>query len=382
MVFLAFLRALRYAHSVQRSPSRTQGGWSPPDASCSSRELSLSAGAGLSWRLRVRGSLLALAVLLGSPLAMADPSKVPSEVPWNHAEIETARSAALGDATIALGDVAGAVWSNPAALGFTRVYHVEGFARYSPEAQQQSYGAAIADSSGSSMNVLGALGIAYTAQDPSGIDRKDTVIRAALAYPISDRFIVGVSGTYAKLFQDGVGPFGYSYASGGLQKSAILSDVSFDAGLGIKLTEGLRLGVLGKNLTNPNTSFLPMTVGGGLAYVTGLFSLGADGVADFTTYERTTWRGMGGGEFLVADIIPLRAGYRYDDGAKTHTVSGGLGYLDPSFGIFASVERVVSGTAYTAFLLSVQLYPNFNSQTQGVGTDPGPSVGPIPGTSQ
>ena len=50
-------------------------------------------------------------------------------------------------------------------------------------------------------------------------------------------------------------------------------------------------------------------------------------VSDFTTWDKTTVRAMGGLELLLADKFALRGGYRYDDGAKSHAVSVGAGYI-------------------------------------------------------
>jgi len=81
-----------------------------------------------------------------------------------------------------------------------------------------------------------------------------------------------------------------------------------------------------------------------------VFSLEADVVGDFTSYDHTTTRTMAGGEVLLGDHFPLRAGYRYDDGAKSHSISGGLGYIDTAFSADLDVRRVVSGDKVTAIV--------------------------------
>ena len=82
---------------------------------------------------------------------------------------------------------------------------------------------------------------------------------------------------------------------------------------------------------------------------------------------------MVGGEFLVADSYPLRAGYRFDQGLQTHLISGGAGYLDRQFGVEASIQRTVSGPSSTAIILSLQLF------LEGIGLARGAEDIDIPG---
>ena len=47
----------------------------------------------------------------------------------------------------------------------------------------------------------------------------------------------------------------------------------------------------------------------------------------------------GGAELFVANMIPIRVGYIYDVHFDIHTVSAGLGYVDPSFGVDFGFQR-------------------------------------------
>ncbi len=37
--------------------------------------------------------------------------------------------------------------------------------------------------------------------------------------------------------------------------------------------------------------------------------------------------------------MPIRLGYRYDDGMKTHAISGGVGYIDQQWSVDIGVRR-------------------------------------------
>jgi len=282
--------------------------------------------------------------------AHADKSSVPPEVGYNYNEIETPRITATNGAVRALSNSTEALFVNPANISASRVYHLAALAQIWPEAGRQSYGIAAVDSVGSSARVGGGLGATYNTQDTNGINRNWTDIRGALSYPFSDKFFMGLGVRYLRLRQNGEGPLGPSVASSGLSGEFIVAGFSFDAAATVKPTENLAVSIVGVNLNNPGNTFQPTSVGGGIGYGKELFSLEADVLADFTTWDSTKIRAMGGGEFLAGDHFPLRAGYRYDEGAKSHSVSGGVGYIDTSFGVELAVRRVVSGVPATAIV--------------------------------
>ena len=97
-------------------------------------------------------------------------------------------------------------------------------------------------------------------------------------------------------------------------------------------------------------------LGGGASYGTRDYTLEADVLGDFTTYETGKLRAMGGGELLVGDHVLLRAGYRYDQGAKSHTISGGIGYIDNAYTLDLAIGRVVSADAATIFTIGFKYH--------------------------
>jgi hypothetical protein len=310
-------------------------------------------------------ALICVSVLATAERARADKSTVPPEVGYNYEEIETPRITATNGATRALSSSTEALFDNPANMSAARVYHLAALAQIWPESKRQSYGAAAVDSVGSSARVAGGLGATYNTQDADGIDRKWTDIRFALSYPFSDSFYMGVGGRYLMLTQDGTGPLGTSAASGGLVGKKIITGFAFDAGATFKPTDGLSLSIVGTNLNNPGNGFQPMGLAGGIGFGKELFSLEGDVAADFTTWDHTTVRAMAGGELLLGDHFPLRGGYRYDDGAKSHSISGGFGYVDTSFGAELAIRRVVSGDPVTAIVFGFSYHLDAGGLSEG-----------------
>jgi hypothetical protein len=280
-----------------------------------------------------------------------------SIVGFNYGETEAARVAALGGAQRALGNSVGALFLNPSGMTSARVYHLAALAQIWPEASRQSYGAAAVDSIVSSSHLAGGFGGTWSVQDKDGLDRQWTDLRAALAYPFSEEFSLGLAAHYLWLQQNGLGPLGESLASGGLHEEMIVRTVGVDAGITVRPSDMFYIGAVASNFNDPGHGFLPLNVGGGLGIGADIIAVEADAVADFTTWDRRTWRGMTGGTLLLADNYPISLGYRYDSGAKSHAVSGGLGYAAKEFSAELACRRVLSGEIkVTAFVLELRYH--------------------------
>ncbi len=316
---------------------------------------------------RALGAVVACVIVVATRGAVAAPSSLPPEVGYNYNEIETPRAAALDGAVRATGNPIDGLFFNPANMAVSRVYHLSAFGQIWPEARRQSYGAAAVDSIESSVRLAGGLGGTWNLQDPDGIGRRSTDLRFALALPFGDRFFVGLGGHYLWMKQDGTGPFGNSSASGGLQGADIVKGFTFDAGATFKPTDALMLSIVGQNLNDPDTSFQPTTFGGGIGVATDDVTIEGDVLGDFTTWGRSTVRAMGGFEYLAADHYPLRLGYRYDEGAQSHSISGGIGYIDRTFAAELAVRRVVSGDPATTVVIG------FTYHLESTGLTPSPS---------
>jgi hypothetical protein len=297
-----------------------------------------------SRRCRAVGGAFALSLVFGQlGTARAERSDLPPEIGFNYGDIETPRIAAMGGAQRAFSNSLEALFINPANMAASRVYHLGALAQIWPEASRQGYGAAAVDSIVSSTRAAGGLGGTYNLQDSDGVDRTWTDLRFALAFPFSEQFFVGVGGRYLWLKENGdEGEIGPSAASGGLEDEQIVRGFTFDAGLTLKPSSSFAISLVGNNLNNPGTGFQPTSVGGGIGFGNENLTIEADLLSDFTTWDDTTVRAMGGIEFLAGDHYPLRAGYRYDQGAANHALSLGFGFIDRSFSAEIAVRRVVS----------------------------------------
>lgn len=287
------------------------------------------------------------------------------QLAYSYGENETARSLAMAGAMRAVGNGTTALFSNPANMALTRLYHIEAMGQFTPEVTRAIGGGAIVDSITSSTRIAGGLAFSGGIIDPEGADRGFIDARAAAAYPIGDRVFIGVGGRYLRMIQDGFGPLDdaaagrYSSVSGGLVDAAgkrmpSVDTLTFDAGLTIKITQSVHLGIAGQNLTHPGHGLLPTTIGGALGYGSKDITIEVDGVADLDSWNKATARIMAGAEYLAANHYPIRLGYRFDQGAGVHQLSGGFGYIGQEIAAEVSVRRTLS-TEINSTMIAVGL---------------------------
>jgi opacity protein-like surface antigen len=294
-----------------------------------------------------------------SPLvALANPSPLPPEIGYSRGEMESPRSTAMGGALRALGNSLDGLYLNPANMATSRVYHLGAVAQIWTQAQRQSYGGAAVDSILNPERIAGGIAVTTTDQDPDGMARNSLDMRFALAFPFSDKVFFGATVKYLTLGQDGhpSGALTPTLATGGLRKESIFREISVDAGLTVKPIPELSIAAVGVNLTNPDSALMPLLLGGGIGFGTADFSIEADVGADFTTYEKTSLTFSGGAEYLIAGMVPLRAGYLYDQAFERQAVSFGAGFLSPEFAVDAAMRISVEGPIATAIILGVKYH--------------------------
>ena len=77
---------------------------------------------------------------------------------------------------------------------------------------------------------------------------------------------------------------------------------------------------------------------------------------DLTTFDDAKLIAGGGLEYLAGGVVPLRIGYRYDDGHEVHSLTGGIGYVDAKFGADLSIAQEIDGGDGTELLLGIRYH--------------------------
>jgi hypothetical protein len=311
-----------------------------------------------------------LAPLAGEHQARADNRMTTSpQQAYDQGVEPNPRAVAMGGALNALGVSTAAIFLNPANMPLARVYHLEALAAYSPEAKRQTYGLAIVDSVLNAGGVAGGLAGTWSEFDPSGEHRTWTDVRSGIGIPLGANLSVGTTMRWLRANEDtGQGPFGPSLASDG--KHFLINALTFDAGATLSILDGLRIALVGHNLTNPKTALAPTTASAGIGFFTPTFAIEGDGALDFTTWNNVRGQLMAGIEYFAADHYALRAGWRYDGGTKINSPSVGLGYIGPSWSIEIGGRRDLIGQhAETFGVLSLRYFydaTGSSAQTQNL----------------
>ena len=260
-------------------------------------------------------------------------------------ELDSTRGLAMGTGARASSVSTSALAYNPAGMPTGRLYHLEGFAGYVPDAGRWEVGGSIVDSMtnklAAGLSFRGLLGNGE--EGYSGMDG-----RVGIGLPLSDAFSVGLAGRYLSLTRDGQIPEGES--------DELADGVTLDASVLVTPTTGLRLVAFGYNLIDLHSPYAPLTVGGGAAFSGETFTLGADVLVDLTTYDVAEWTLGGGAEYLAGGQVPIRLGYTYDHGRHVHTVTGGVGYVDQKVGVDLSLAQDVRGDSDTRLLATLRYF--------------------------
>lgn len=258
----------------------------------------------------------------------------------------TARTMALGGGTYGIAMSTSSIYSNPAAMGLGRVYHVDSSVSFDPSVNRWAFGGAVVDST----RVVGAgLGYTFGTNPTTGFNSHD--LRLALGVQLTEGVSLGVTGRYLDYEGPATNP------NGGLGPG--YSGFTVDVGVAVKPWRWLSLGVVGFSLTNPDAAMSPLAIGGGF----GVFPVERLGIIgdvywDFRTHDTPRARWSGGVEFM-AGRVPLRVGYTYDDTRApqgVHVITGGLGYLTQSFGAEFAIRQEVSGGDETTLLLNFRYF--------------------------
>lgn len=299
--------------------------------------------------MKLTHAVLALLALLATrPAVAAD-------------DIQGARALGMGGALRAAGASEAGVFLNPAGLPLTKAYSVQALFDFRPQDNTTAVGVAITDSVTNRAGV--AAGLYYTflnaepkfTIDPSlgqiSYTRRGHEAGLSLAYPLAERFILGVTNKY--LYLDSTDPTGRI-------PGARSRGYTMDAGFVLRISEAINFGAVGQNVVPMKTWETPPTLGMGLALsLLKALTLEADVVIRWLDYRdddklRMVVGVKAGGEYFVGSRFPLRLGYSWDLPFRQLAIRttdkgesffhAGLGYMSQAFGIEAAVRQQLSGT--------------------------------------
>lgn len=274
------------------------------------------------------------------------------------------RALSLSEAYRAVATGNDAIYMNPAGLVLVPRYSPELHYNFNLIEEQQQFDVSVVDSKTSAF----AAGLGYTFQG-SEFTRRVTLQHAAtlaLAYPIFPKiFSVGAGLKYVNVSDAFVGNY--------------LNALTADLGLLLNVPGGVSFAAVGYNLIPiQRSSHVPISAAFAFAWdlgpasaliFGGMPSLGMIPNAAGTSVQGdpATLRGPLGGltwtgdwyvdffhisgapksrlstglEYLAFDMVPLRAGYMWDEEAEAHLVSVGAGFIVPFFGLDVAYQQSI-----------------------------------------
>lgn len=355
---------------------------------------------------RSRSPLIPFALCAGlaGPAALLRPAR-------GAEPIQGLRSLAMGGALRGAASGAEGTLLNPSGIAYLRQYAVSGFYSFGIQELSHSVHVSVADSVTQRRVAMGlyynfinssppvSLNVAEAEMPGARIvsirdirlSRQGHEIGLLSAFPLGDRFILGLTTKYgyfstsAQLPLDQLPP-DFAPTNPRIDKDkvydmgSVSNVVSFDIGLTIRALDRLSIGLVGQNLWGHGTE-MPTTLGAGLAFqFSQRLTVAADVLLNFTGYQtcegtaekdpcntrqdpaqptpsnRTVVRAGGGVEYVIADKVPLRAGYMFDSLQNSSHISAGLGYQSPRFGIDAALRQRLAGGNETILLLGFRIF--------------------------
>ena len=293
---------------------------------------------------RLRWGLAALLLMgVGAPASssFAQATELPGEADLvapdaeapREATYETARGLGMGLGGRASAQGTSALAYNPANVGLAQLYHVETMASFVAGDRSWMYGGAIVDSITSKV----AAGLSFNGFYGSG-DRalRGYDGRLAVGIPISERIGIGATARYVNLQPRRENSDGETIGAG-------VKAFTLDAALRVSPVEGLHIAALGTNLIRTDSPLAPTLLGGGLSYSFGtVFTAAGDVMVDLTTFDKAELLFGIGLEYLAAESVPLRLGYRRDQGRSLNQITASIGYVDQKFGIDLALRQDIA----------------------------------------
>jgi hypothetical protein len=120
--------------------------------------------------------------------------------------------------------------------------------------------------------------------------------------------------------------------------------ITMDASLTITPIPWLRVSGLGYNLIKTHSSLAPQMAGGSVSLApVESFSIGGDMLWDFTTFRSTKLIAGGGVSYVAGEMVPLRFGYRRDQGRDLNQITAGAGFTKGKVGAEVALRQDIGG---------------------------------------
>lgn len=275
------------------------------------------------------------------------------------ARIESARGVGLGTGSRAAAASTQAQADNPANLTIGGVYHLESFVGYDPALKRVGVGGSVVDSMTSRL-AAGMSARALFGDNDAG-KNEGWEAKLGLGLPLGDMISIGIAGRYAnlKIADPRATPERAAVEGEALDRKFRLKHFTMDAAATLRPVPGLAISGLAYNLIDTGSILAPMMVGGSAAFSLSGLTVGGDVLLDLNKHGLFSGPKLlvgGGLEYLASGLAPLRVGYMYDQARGQNFITGGLGFVDPRFGVQVSLRQSVGGKSESTLFAGLQYF--------------------------
>jgi hypothetical protein len=253
----------------------------------------------------------------------------------NFQELEHARAFGMGGAYRGTGLGADSMEGNPASMGTIKTFQSEMSGTYDTRSKD-GYGAAMVRDTATS-DVGAGVGYHFVAVGGDAHRSFANLSTLAVSAPLFDAVVIGAAAHYL-------------YMSGAQNISA----GTFDAGVIVRPTGGLMLGISANNIIDTGHAILARYYTANFAFLAGTFSIAADVRSNL---RKDTGRPLlnVGGEYFIGQVVFIRAGFSHDFFTYRNTVSGGFGVFTQGGGVDIAYRHEFAGANSRMLVLTLRM---------------------------
>jgi len=275
---------------------------------------------------------------------LGDPTLVPTED-----TLETTYGLAMGSGARAGATAISALAYNTSNMAAVSTYHVEAFSQIIPGSKSNggtywTIGSSVTDSTTSKKIAMGTSFRGVFSGE--GRRYKGWDWRSGIGVQAIPQLGIGIGFRWGRLESSRIE---------GQRVGPSFDGITLDASITITPIPWLKIAGLGYNLIKTHSSLAPQMAGGSVALTpVESFTIGGDILFDFTTFEKNKLIAGGGLSYIAGEMVPLRFGYRRDQGRGLNQITAGAGFNKGKIGAEVALRQDIGARKETYLLIMMR----------------------------
>lgn len=264
---------------------------------------------------------------------VADPALIPTED-----TLETTYGLAMGSGSRAGASGISALAYNTSNMAAVSTYHVEAFSQIIPGSKSNggtywTIGSSVADSTTAKKLAMGTSFRGVFSGENRRYSGWDW--RSGIGVQAIPQLGIGLGFRWGRLNAD---------RFEGQRLGPSFDGITLDASITITPIPWIKVAGLGYNLIKTYSPLAPQMAGGSVSLTpVESFSIGGDMLFDFTTFQKTELIAGVGMTYVAGEMVPLRFGYRRDNGRNLNQITAGAGFNKGKVGVEAALRQDIGG---------------------------------------